>query len=177
MRQRSRLLKAIAVTGLVTHTLLCMTILAGTSPAAHQQSTSLQSGILAATMFYMVGAIAGLFVRFYSESQANTSVDDFGLSTTRLVAIPLLSGVAGILGVLVVEMLASLGGPVLLGPALARSLELPTLFSLDPRLLLAAAIFGVTPNLVIQGLQQKATEYENQLQSSKASETIGGSGK
>src|SRR6266487_2672554 len=177
VRQRSRLLKAIVVTGIVTHALLCLTILAGIPPVAHQQFTPLQSGILAATMFYMVGAIAGLFVRFYSESQGGTSVDDFGLSTTRLVAIPLLSGLAGILGVLVAEMLADLGGPALLGSALARSLELPTLFSLDPRLLLTAAIFGIAPNLVIKGLQQKANEYENELQSSKAAETQAGSSK
>ena len=36
--------------------------------------------------------------------------------------------------------------------ALSRSLELPTLFSLDPRLLLTTAIFGITPKLVIKGL-------------------------
>ena len=171
VRQRSRLLKAIAVTGIVTHALLCITILAGIPPVAHQQFTPLQSGILAATMFYMVGAIAGLFVRFYSESQGGASVDDFGLSTTRLIAIPVLSGLAGILGVLVAEMLAGLGGPALLGSALVKSLELPTLFSLDPRLLLTAAIFGIAPNLVIKGLQQKANKYENELQSSKAAET------
>jgi len=171
VRQRSRLLKAIAVTGIVTHALLCITILAGMPPVAHQQFTPLQSGILAATMFYMVGAIAGLFVRFYSESQGGASVDDFGLSTTRLIAIPVLSGLAGILGVLVAEMLAGLDGPALLGSALVKSLELPTLFSLDPRLLLTAAIFGVAPNLAIKGLQQKANKYEDELQRTKAAET------
>ncbi len=38
----------------------------------------------------------------------------------------------------------------------------------NPRLLLAAAIFGVTPNLVIKGLQQKADEYATELKSSTA---------
>ncbi|HXX78094.1 MAG TPA: hypothetical protein VEI53_06375 [Ktedonobacteraceae bacterium] len=173
VHQRSQLLRAMAVTGIVTYTLLSLTILS-TSSMDQKQVMSLQKGILAATMFYIVGAIAGLFVRFYSESQANTSVDDFGLSTTRLIAIPLLSGIAGILGVLVAEMLAGLGEPALLGATLSRTLELPTLFTLDPRLLITAAIFGVTPNLVIKGLQQKANEYENQLQSSKAAESTRG---
>jgi hypothetical protein len=173
VRQRSRLLKAIAVTGIVTHAFLCLTILTSPTPipGANQQLTMTQSGILAATMFYMVGAIAGLFVRFYSESRGGSSVDDFGLSTTRLVAIPLLSGLAGIGGVLVAEMLAALGGPALLGPRPETPIELSTLFSLDPRLLLTAAIFGVTPNLVIKGLQEKANEYAAELQSSKAAES------
>ncbi len=176
VQQRSRLLTAIAVTGIVTHALLCITILTNAPPVAvaHQQFTAwtpVQAGIIAATMFYMVGAIAGLFVRFYYESQGGTSVDDFGLSTTRLIAIPLLSGLAGIGGVLVAEMFATLGGSVLIGSTSDKAIALSTLFSLDPRLLFTAAVFGITPNLVIKGLQQKAKEYETELQSSKAAET------
>lgn len=176
VQQRSRLLTAIVVTGIVTHALLCVTILTNAPPVAlaHQQFTAwtpIQAGIIAATMFYMVGAIAGLFVRFYYESQGGTSVDDFGLSTSRLVAIPLLSGLAGIGGVLVAEMFATLGGSVLIGSTSSKAIGLSTLFSLDPRLLFTAAIFGITPNLVIKGLQQKAKEYETELQSSKAAET------
>ncbi len=117
-------------------------------------------------MFYIVGALAGLFVRFYSESQGHSSVDDFGLSATRLVAIPLLSGLAGIGGVLVVEMLAAFFGSIS-----QISVLWSTIFSLDPRLLFTAAIFGVTPNLVIKGIQEKANEYEADLQSSKAAES------
>ena len=179
VRQRIRLLMSIAVTGIVTHALLCLTILTSAPPVvlAHQQFTpltSLQSGITAATLFYMVGAVAGLFVRFYYESQGGTSVDDFGLATTRLVAIPLLSGLAGIGGVLVAEILAALGGPALIGSTTEKPIVFSTLFSLDPRLLFAAAIFGVTPNLVIKGLQQKADEYETELKSSTASKMQAG---
>jgi hypothetical protein len=157
--QRSRLLKAIAITGIVTHALLCITILTSSPPIANQPFTPTQSGIMAATMFYMVGAVAGLFVRFYYESRGGTSIDDFGLSTTRLVAIPLLSG------------LAALGGTALLGSGSQKFIVLSNLFSLDPRLLFTAAIFGVTPNLVIKGLQNQADAYATELQSSKAAGT------
>ncbi len=171
VRQRSGLLKAMAVTGIMTHVLLCATILTSTVPVANQQFATTQSGILAATAFYMVGAIAGLFARFYSESRGGNSVDDFGLSSIRLVAIPLLSGLAGIGGVLFTEVLVALGGPALIGSTAEKTLTLSGLFSLDPRLLLTAAIFGITPNLLIKGLQDKANKYAAELQSSKAAET------
>jgi len=144
--------------------------------AAHKQFTGMtpfQTGIMAATIFYMVGAIAGLFVRFYSESRAAASIDDFGLSAIRLTALPLLSGLAGIGGVLVAVMLATLGGPTLIGSSAEKAVQLSTIFSLDPRLLLTAAIFGVAPNLLIKGLQQKADEYATELKSSTAAGTQG----
>ena len=183
VRQRSGLLKAMAVTGFVTYALLCLIILKSSASVltssgllvANQQFTNTQSGILAATMFYMIGAIAGLFVRFYSESRGVNSVDDFGLSSIRLIAIPLLSGLAGIGGVLFTEVLAALGGPALIGPTPEKPIAISNLFSLDPRLLLTAAVFGVTPNLLIKGLQDKANKYASELQGSKASET-GGAG-
>jgi hypothetical protein len=181
VRQRSRLLKSIAITGIVTHVLLCITILINAPPevAAHKQFTDLtafQKGIMAATLFYMVGAIAGLFVRFYAESRAVASIDDFGLSTIRLVALPLLSGLAGVGGVLVAVMIAALGGPALIGSIGApaeQSIQLSAIFSLNSRLLLTAAIFGVAPNLLIRGLQQKANEYATELKGSTAAVTQG----
>jgi hypothetical protein len=175
VRQRSRLLKAMTVTGIVTHVLLCVTILISSAPVVNQQFTTAQSGIVAATVFYMVGAIAGLFARFYSESRSGSSVDDFGLSSIRLVAIPLLSGLAGVGGVLFTEVLAALGGLALIGSSPEKHIVLSNLFSLDSRLLLTAAIFGLTPNLLIQGLQERAKKYADELQSSKAAET-GGAG-
>ena len=153
MRQRNRLFKTIAVTGIVTYVLLCVIILAF-------NSINIKPAIGAATIIYMVGAIAGLFVRFYAESRSDRSIDDFGLSTTRLVAIPLLSGLAGIGGVLISEILASL----------ASNTEISNLFILQPRVLLIAAVFGATPNLFIKSLQNQAHEYEADLQSSKAAE-------
>ncbi len=162
MRQRNRLFKTIAVTGIVTYVLLCVIILAFdvNNIKSAFGANNIKSAIGAATIIYMVGAIAGLFVRFYAESRSDKSIDDFGLSTTRLVAIPLLSGLAGIGGVLISEILASL----------ASNTEISNLFILQPRALLIAAVFGATPNLFIKSLQNQAHEYEADLQSSKAAE-------
>jgi len=157
VRARNRLLTAIAVTGAGTHILLGMAILSSGAPAGHPPTA-----FIAATAFYLIGAVTGLFGRFYKESVAGSAVDDFGFSAARLIATPLLSGLAGIGGVLVTAMVAALGSgchvPVML----------TDIFKLDPRLLIAAAIFGLTPNLLIKGLQEKAEKFESDLQSSKA---------
>ncbi len=61
--------------------------------------------ILAAVVFYIVGAIADLFGRIYSQSKANTGGDDYGLSLVRLISTPLISGLAGIGGAFLYSML------------------------------------------------------------------------
>jgi len=154
--QRSRLLKAVAVTGIVTYAFVCFVLATGPQPNI----------ILASTLFYMVGAVAGLFVRFYRESKGSASTDDFGLSTIRLLSIPLLSGLAGIAGAIAVILLPDLTYQT-------SSFALPTNINalLTPQFLIAAAAFGASPNLVIKGLQEKADKYETELQSSKAAET------
>ena len=172
VRQRSRLMMSIAVTGIITHALLCIIILTNPPPAV-------RLNLLAAALFYIIGAVAGVFARFYAESQGSASVDDFGLSTTRLLAIPLLSGLAGVSGVFVLGGLAILGGPALFNINTTQSMTygLGRLFSPEPQFLLAAAIFGLTPNLLIKELQQRAQEYESDLKSSKGAETQAGSAK
>ena len=164
LRARNKLLGAIALTGLFTHMLLSIVIL--TIPNA---SPSNQSIIVAVTAFYMVGAVAGLFERLYGESRTGTALHDYGLSLARLSATPLLSGLAGVGGVLITALLFTsiFGGP---GTS-SMPVTLQNVFSLqEPRYLLAAAIFGLAPNLIIRTLQQKAEKYVSGLQSSKGTD-------
>jgi hypothetical protein len=168
VRARNRLLTSIAVTGAVTHILLGIAILSSDVPVVGHPPTALIAG----TAFYLIGAVTGLFGRFYNESLAGSAVDDFGFSAARLVATPLLSGLAGIGGVLVTVMVAALGGAAL-GKGMSVPVMLNDIFKLDPRLLFAAAIFGLTPNLLIKGLQEKAKKFESDLQSSKAEASTG----
>jgi hypothetical protein len=156
LRARNRLLESIAVTAVMTHVLLAMAILTSDTTGA----------IAAAAAFYLVGAVTGLFGRFYRESVTGTAVDDFGFSTARLVATPLLSGLAGVGGVMLTVMLASLGDTV----GKAGNITMDNIFHMDPRLFFAAAIFGLAPNLLIKGLQEEASKYETDIQSSKAAE-------
>jgi hypothetical protein len=166
LRARNRLLASIAITGLMTHVLLCITILTLPIPDI---SNNYNDPVVAATAFYLVGAITGLFSRFYRESMTGSSVDDFGFSTMRLVATPLLSGLAGIGGVLLLITVAALGGSVLSSGN--GSLEWAQIFVVKPQLLLIAAVFGLTPNLLITGLQNTARKYESDIQSSRVVES------
>jgi hypothetical protein len=156
VRARNRLLGSIAVTGIMTHVLLAMAIL----------TSNTTNAITAAAAFYLVGAVTGLFGRFYREATTGSAVDDFGFSTARLIATPLLSGLAGIGGVMLTVMLASLGDTLNKTGAITMN----DIFHMDPRLFLAAAIFGLAPNLLIKGLQEEASKYATDIQSSKAAE-------
>lgn len=112
----------------------------------------------------MVGAVMGLFGRIYRESQISTAFDDYGLSVTRLVATPLLSGLAGIGGVFLFSSLLS--QPI--ASSTNATLSVESIFALSrPEFIIAAAIFGLAPNLIIRGLQEKSEKYISALRSSK----------
>lgn len=139
--QRNQLLRALVLTEIGTYILACLGILAGASRAV----------VLAATAFYAIGATSGLFGRFYGESSKAAFANDYGLSLTRLIATPFFSGVAGIAGPLIVAVI----------PALTRLVQVPPLvevFRLDPLSLFIAAVFGLTPNLVMQLLKREADQ-------------------
>jgi len=156
IRERNHLLNTVGVTGLVTHILLCITIVM----SGVMSSTTTKQLIMAGTAFYMAGAVSGLFGRFYNEANTNTAIDDFGLSLARLIATPLLSGLAGIGGVIITLVLSD----TLTSTA---SITLESMFKIDLGSLLTAAAFGLAPNLIISGLQQRTAKYATDLQKSK----------
>lgn len=157
VRARNSLLGVIALTGLLTYVLLCAALLAG-DPASNR------SAIIAATAFYMAAAIAGLFGRVYRELTIGTTFDDYGFSLARLIATPLLSGLAGVSGVLVTRLLYN----TFLGwftPG-SYSITLQSIFKLDvTTYLLVAAIFGLLPNLIIRNLKPTAEQAAGRTQS------------
>jgi len=171
VRARNHLSVSIALTGFVTHLLLCIVILIGNSPDANKAANiaaGMHSAIIAATAYYMVGAVAGLFGRFYNEANSGNAPDDYGLFLSRLVATPLLSGLAAIGGVLITATLPTLDG--------LKAPELGAIFNnaLSMEYLFAAAIFGFTPNLIIKSFQQRAQKYATDLQNSKGEGTSKG---
>jgi hypothetical protein len=153
VRLRNHILICIALTGFVTYFLVCSLILWKTSA----------DSISAATIYYMIATITGLFVRFYNESNNKNASEDYGLFFARLMATPLLSGLAGVGGVLVSATVYSLGATK---PSLSA---FNTIFSYPINLdyLIAAAIFGSAPNLIIGTLQQRSQKYSTDLQNSK----------
>ncbi len=167
IRSRNRLMGGVFITSLATYVLLGVAILAalplGTGPQDER------SALLAASAYYIVGAIAGLFGTIYRLSTAKadgatrTDVDDYGLTMARLISTPLLSGLAGIGGAIIYNTLV-------IQVASSASFTLSAIFSLN-RLdyLIAAAAFGFAPSLLFQGLQQRSNNDVSALQSSKAS--------
>lgn len=159
LRERNQLLNTIGVTGLLTHILLCLMIVM----MGPRSSTA--PYLMAAIAFYMVGAISGLFARFYKEVNLDkaVAVDDFGLSLARLIATPLLSGLAGIGGVIISLSLSTAIS------SSASSISFRSIFQLGaPSYLLIAAAFGLAPNLIISELQQRTANLSSDLQKSKS---------
>ena len=97
VRVRNQFVCTMILTGLTMYVLLEFTILAGVPQAA----------IIAATAFYLVGALVGLFGRLYNESQTSNSIDDYRLALARTVATPLFSGIAAVGGVMLTQKLTS----------------------------------------------------------------------
>ncbi|SRR6266487_239155 len=155
VQTRNRLLVTMALMGVIPYLLLSIAIL-----ASDPKSATSSSAIMAAVVFYLVGAVVGLFGRLYEESLTISTVEDLGLTTMRLILTPLLSGLAGIGGVLIVTTLFE---------GVNRPVSLQAVFSIDVRYLLVAAIFGLSPNLIITRIQQGTRKALSDLQGSESS--------
>jgi hypothetical protein len=149
---RNRLMMIVVITGFLAYILLSLPIVSDVDP----------SYVVAATIFFLVGAIVGLFNRLHLETQTNNAVNDYGLSMARVIATPVLSGLAAVGSVLVITLLTG---------AIQNSLKLPdditSVYIINPWHIVLAAIFGLAPNLLISMLQQKAESYKSDIRSSK----------
>jgi len=164
---RNQLVGTTIFTALPAYIILLIAVIAGAP----------QASIMAATIFYFVGALTGLFGRLYIESKTDTAADDYDLTLARIVVTPVLAGLAAVGGVLLTTMLSL---TVLKSPALQASnqlLGLGVIYNLNSNTfgIIVAAVFGLTPNLFINILQDKAKGLTDQLQKSTASE-LGKSG-
>ena len=106
----------------------------------------------------------GLFNQLYLDASAETATEDYGLTTARLLHTPLFSGLAAVGGVLLIPILTS-------GVNGAQpSLSLAKVFNLTqtPFSFVLAAIFGLTPTVLISRLHQEAEQYKADLKSSES---------
>jgi hypothetical protein len=184
VRTRNTLMLTGIVTGLFALMILGLAVL------RRIDDTTLVAGVV----FYLVGAIVGLFNQMNTASgAAGETEEDFGLTHARLMYTPMLSGLAAIGGVLVVSFLSATllttspqeitGGTEALseatpsaGPASTsdpesqRYARMPTLgeiFSLEDGQfgIVTAAIFGLTPGLLVDRLKGEGEKYKADLQS------------
>ena len=145
---RNLLFAATVATGLVIYAVLGLAVV-----------YPVERSVMAAGMaFYLVGATVGLFSEVYTRSRRLRGVsDDIGLEFVRLLTIPQLSGIAGVLGV----VLTRLGGTA----TASGTPALEEIFSLAdyPFGIVIAAIFGLTPGLLLARLRQQTDEYKEEL--------------
>src|SRR2546423_988038 len=125
---RSQTMAALLVIQLTAFALLALAILMGADKKA----------VSAAALYFLVGALFGAFNLLYTESQADTAVDDYGLATARLLTLPAVSGLAGLGGVLFVSLAAN------------ETANLASQFDFQghPLQLLVAAAFGLHPGVL-----------------------------
>lgn len=155
-RSRNELMATAIIAGFLTYILLAIAIIADAVSAT----------IIAAAGFEVVGALAGLFYRLYLEWNRTDSAggaEDYYFALARIIVTPLLSGIAAPGGILVVRALSlSLVSTQAAIPALVN------LFQPNLENFLVAAIFGLTPNLLIGTLQQRGENLQNQIKTSSA---------
>lgn len=166
---RSQLIWTGLLTGIIAYALLGLAILVDAPRTA----------IIAAVVFYLVGAMIGLLNQLRIGAGNNTTgEEDFGLGRVRLLYSPVLSGLAAVGGVVVVAMLhASLSGPIVTysepavpGEVVVAALEAPRLkfiFDLEANRfgVVLAAVFGLTPSLLVSRVQGLADRFQADLQS------------
>ncbi|HEY3079838.1 MAG TPA: hypothetical protein VGM69_08000 [Chloroflexota bacterium] len=156
VRTRNYLAAAMLFTGVTVYTLLWLAI------GARTPVDTVQAGM---TVF-LIGAIVGLFNRLYSDARVDGVQDDYGLTVSRLLMTPLLSGVAAVLGVALISTAAA----VQAAPG-AGAGPLRTAFDLlnQPISVLTAAALGLTPGVLLDQLNQRTARLKDDLQASQAS--------
>ncbi len=132
------------------------------------------SEIAAAAAFYLVGATAGVFAQLQALTTTRVLEEDYGLRRVRLFQTPLFCGIAAVGGVVVTAMLLAVTPtPTKSGPkASASPASLSKIFDLKdyPLNILIAAVFGLTPSLLITRLHAAGEQYKRDLTSTEAGE-------
>lgn len=144
--------------------------------------------IAAGVAFFLVGAVVGLFAQLRKDAAEDSAVEDYGLSIVRIAQTPLSSGFAAVAGVVMLPIVYAFsiqnglsavipqqaptlatGASAAISPA-QTLLDLKILFNITqfPYGLLVAAIFGLSPGLLIDRLAKQAEEYKKDLRSSSA---------
>jgi hypothetical protein len=166
VRVRNHLNTAIFFTGLFTYVLLAFVIsqLRWGDPGAI-------TAIASVTGLYLIGAIVGLFNQLAFDANADTAVEDYNLFLARLLNTSLFSGLAAVFGVALTVMLPTVVVPTAAAAAAKHPgvLQLIDVFNLqkyplDP---VIAAVFGLTPNLLISRLTDQAAKFKANISSTE----------
>ena len=95
-RARWQLMLTTTVAGIVAFLVLALALIRGVRP----------DQLMAGWAYFLVGAAAGLFLRLRLAGEESQVTDDYGLEAARVFQTPLLSGMAAIIGVVLMASLA-----------------------------------------------------------------------
>jgi hypothetical protein len=95
-RARWQLMLTTTVAGMVGFLVLALTLIRGVQ----------QDQLVAGWTYFLVGAAAGLFLRLRLASEESQVSDDYGLEAARVYQTPLLSGMAAVIGVVLMASIA-----------------------------------------------------------------------
>jgi hypothetical protein len=163
IKARNILRRTFAFAAVVGFSLLAVAVLVDTPPAT----------IATATGLFLIAALVGLFSRLNNTNVGMSTVDDFGLDDAQLLAGPLVSGIAGIGGVILIAATpaaaAALSATAAAGLApTVASFDFGAIFDLsrNPLAVVFAAVFGLTPSLLLSRLQDSTERLKKDLRSS-----------
>lgn len=176
VRARNRLVVTSLAFGFATYAMLALAI-----------DRSIETAnLVAAATFFLVGAVVGLFAQLRADASADSAGEDYGLAIVRIAQTPLSSGFAAISGVVMLPMLFAYsvdsGLSAVVGSAVQASssgataaastqgVVLTDIFNIKtfPYGLLVAAVFGLSPGLLIDRLAKQAEEYKKDLRTSSS---------
>jgi hypothetical protein len=151
VRARNRLTRTTMMTAWTGYLLLVLAVALGAG------SRSIGS----AALYFLVGALIGLFARLRADARLDEAIEDYGLTGARLRQAALVSGLAGIAGV----VLAGLTVDVSLATQEPARSVLGQIFDVEskPGGLLIAAVFGLSPYLLLSRLAAQAEQYKTDL--------------
>ena len=157
---RNSLVLVILAGAVVTYLTLGLAILAGVSTLA----------LMSASIYFLVAAVAGLLNRLRIESGRSTAVEDYGLGIMRLVAAPLLSGLAGVGGVYLIAKSPELFA-ALFNNQTSTSLPAAKVFDVTTNELglVVAVIFGFVPAAFFASIQRQADRFQQEIEKTEPS--------
>jgi hypothetical protein len=161
VRARNRLLRTILVTGIAADVLLGLVIV------EHVE----QGTLAAAAAFFLVGGVVGLYNRLRLEGNTGVATTpDYGLFDARLLHTILVSGLAAVGGVFLMSAAPVAGAVLGTNAQTAAPMALDQVFNPETNRLgfLVAAVFGLTPDLLIGKLRQQTDALKQDLSTSDA---------